>query len=505
MNRERAACGPLSAHLATLGAHLDRYLRFEHPDAMSDPQGWQRVLGGELPRAGIGIDAVLDQIGRWLLPNGSQIPHPGCTSFITTGATTVGALATLAGAVASPQRLGATAFNHLEELSLQWLARLFELPEGFQGLYSSGGSTANLVALGGARQAALERLGIDPAQDGLPRRCRLYATAASHRTIQRAAAVLGMGRASVVPVAHDAEGRMCPEALRARLRADAGDGSVPVAVVANAGTTATGAIDPLRAIGRIAREHGIWFHVDGAYGLPGILDERVRAHYDGLALADSVIVDPHKWLGAPVGIGATFVRDRRVLHRAFTQQPADYLEGACSVETVQHSMESLGTPYADFGVELSAPARGAVVWALLREIGAEGLRERVCRHNTMARQVAARAAAHPRLQLMRPPTLSICCFRYASDLPLNLDALNQRIHRELLRGGRHMPSTARIDGALAIRPCFIGARTEAAQADGLVDEVIAIGDRLLAEHGLRAFAGRGAATATVAPAARAGA
>ncbi|MCW5634646.1 MAG: aspartate aminotransferase family protein [Rubrivivax sp.] len=495
MSTERAACGPLSPHLATLGAHLDRYLRFEHPDAMHEPERWRHVLGGDLPSEGIGIDAVLEQIGHWLLPNGSQIPHPGCTSFITTGATTVGVLATLAGAVASPQRLGATAFNHLEELSLQWLARLFGLPEGFQGLYSSGGSTANLVALGGARQAALERRGIDPAQGGLPGRCRLYATAASHHTIQRAAAVLGMGRAAVVRIAQDAEGRMRPDALRARLCADAGDDVVPVAVVANAGTTATGAIDPLRAIGEIAREHGLWFHVDGAYGLPGILDARVRPLYDGLALADSVIVDPHKWLGAPVGIGATFVRDRRVLHRAFTQEHADYLEGACSVEGVQHSMESLGTPYAEFGVELSAPARGAVVWALLREIGTEGLRERVCRHNTMARHVAARAAAHPRLQLLRAPTLSICCFRYTSDLPLDLDALNQRIHRELLRRGRHMPSTARVDGALAIRPCFIGARTGAAEADGLVDEVVEIGDRLLAEHGLRAFQRPGAPVA----------
>lgn len=487
MSSDRAACGALSAHLSALGTHLDRYLRFEHPDAMQAPRRWQQALGGDLPQQGIGIDAVIEQIGQWLLPNGSQIPHPGCTSFITTGSTTIGALATLAGAVASPQRLGATAFNHLEEVSLHWLARLFELPPGFQGLYSSGGSTANLVALGGARQAALERLGMDPARDGLQRPCRLYATAATHHTIQRAAAALGMGRGAVARIEHDEHGRMQPEALRRQLEADRQGPQVRVAVIANAGTTATGAIDPLRAIGEIAREHGVWFHVDGAYGLPGILDPRVRPLYDGVALADSVIVDPHKWLGAPVGIGATFVRDRRVLNRAFTQEHADYLEGACEVEEVQHSMDSLGIPYADFGVELSAPARGAVVWALLREIGADGLRERVCRHNTMARHVAERARAHPRLQLMQPPTLSICCFRYVSDAPLDLDTLNQRIHRELLRRGRNMPSTARIGGVLALRPCFIGARTTDTHADALVDEVIELGDRLLAEHGPQAF------------------
>jgi aromatic-L-amino-acid decarboxylase len=487
MTSDRAACGLVSEHLNTLGKHLDRYLRFEHSDAMREPALWRKALGGEVPIEGIGIDAVIDEIGRWLLPNASQIPRPGSTSFITTGATTIGALATLAGSVASPQRIGATAFNHLEELSLHWLAALFELPAEFQGVYSSGGSTANLVALGGARQAALERLGMDPARDGLRRGCRLYTTALAHHTIQRAAAVLGMGRSAVVPIEHDEQGCMRPDALRRQLRADAHGSDVPVAVIANAGTTSTGAIDPLRAIGEIAREHGVWFHVDGAYGLPGVLDPRVKPLYDGLALADSVVVDPHKWLGAPVGIGATFVRDRRILNRAFTQEHADYLEGSCSIDNVQHSMESLGIPYADFGVELSAPARGAVVWALLREIGVQGLRERVCRHNTMARRVAERARAHPRLQLMQEPTLSICCFRYVSDVPLDLDALNQGIHRELLRNGCNMPSTARIAGALAIRPCFIGARTTEAYADALVDEVIEIGDRLLAEQGFRAF------------------
>ena len=477
---DRAECGNLSAHLGALGAHLDRYLRFEHPDAMSDPDRWQAALGRDLPEHGIGIEAVLTEMGSHLIPNGSQIPHPGCSAFITTGATTIGALATLAGSIAAPQRLGATAFNFLEELSLQWLADMLEVRPGFKGVYSSGGSTANLVALGGARQSAMEGLGLDPALDGLRRPCRIYATQASHHTIHRAAAVLGMGRKAVVPIASDAMGRMCPSALQHRLEADADADAVRVAVVANAGATGTGVIDPLRAIGELARAHGVWFHVDGAYGLPGILDPQVRPLYDGLTLADSVIVDPHKWLGAPVGIGATFVRDRSILHRAFTQGAADYLEGTCMAPNVRHSMDGLGVPYFDFGVELSAPSRGAVVWALIREIGKAGMRERVCRHNAMARQVAQRARAHPRLQLVQEPTLSICCFRYLGPAGIDLNALNRRIHRELIHRGQHMPSTAVIDDVLAIRPCFIGARTTMAHADGLVDEVIEIGDRCVA-------------------------
>ncbi len=482
MQHDRADCGPLAGHLSTLASHLDRFLRFEHADAMHAPERWRSALGGRLPEQGIGIEQVLFEMGEHLIPAGSAIPNPACTAFITTGATSIGALATLAGAVAAPQRLGLTAFQHLEELSLDWMAEMFELPPGMKGLYSSGGSVANLVALGGARQWAMERCGIDPARDGMRAPARIYATAASHHTIQRAAAVLGLGRAAVTIVDSDALGRMRPDALQRRLQADAQADAVRVAVVANAGTTSAGAIDPLRGLGELAHEHGVWFHVDGAYGLPGILDARVRALYDGLELADSVVVDPHKWLGAPVGIGATFVRDRGILHRAFTQEASDYLEGSFATDGVRHSMDSLGVPYCDFGVELSAPCRGAVVWALIREVGREGLRERIVRHNDMARRVAELASAHRQLEVVQMPTLSICCFRFVSDAWPDLNALNQHIHRALVHRGRNIPSTALIGGKLAIRPCFIGARTEERHARALVDEVVEIGNGLLEEH-----------------------
>ena len=186
---------------------------------------------------------------------------------------------------------------------------------------------------------------------------------------------------------------MLPGALRDSIRSDLSGGILPMAIVANAGSTNTGIIDPIQAIGEVAAEFGIWFHIDGAYGLPGILDERVAPLYRGLEMANSIIVDPHKWLGASVGIAATFVRDREILYRAFTQEPADYLEGSIeqpgvAQASIEHSMDSFGIPYFDFGIELSSPARGVVVWALIREIGVQGLRERIVRHNDMARYIA---------------------------------------------------------------------------------------------------------------------
>ncbi|MCK5789398.1 MAG: hypothetical protein KAH34_01085 [Ketobacter sp.] len=491
---DQAECGALSPALAQLGEYLDRFSTGLHGDAGLRRRHWQKVLQRPLPVDGIGLDKVLWELGEQVIPNGSAIPLPGFTSFITTGATNAGVLAALAAMVAAPQRIGLTAFQELEELSLDWLVALFRLPAEMKGIYSSGGSTANLLALGAARQQAFERRGHDCGRDGVPAGGRLFATAASHRTIHRAAAVLGLGREAVITVDCDAQGRMCPRALARQIEGVVSAGLVPVAVVANAGTTATGAIDPLAEIAVLTSRFNIWLHVDGAYGLPGILDERIRPRYAGIEQADSVVVDPHKWLGAPVGIGATLVKDRGLLQRAFTQGAADYLEGSfCGADAEQaspssgfvHSLDALGIPYSDFGVELSAPPRGVVVWALLREIGAQGLAQRIRRHNDMARGLAERVQAHPRLQLLQAPTLSICCFRYQVAGCTDLNRLNRQLHRRLIQDGRSLPSTAVVGGKLALRPCFIGARTDWAQVDDLVQDVIRIGDELWAHSNSR--------------------
>jgi aromatic-L-amino-acid decarboxylase len=273
---------------------------------------------------------------------------------------------------------------------------------------------------------------------------------------------------------------MRTDALAQAIEHDLSEGRMPMAIVANAGTTNTGAIDPLHEIGNIARTHGIWMHVDGAYGLPGILDERVSHLYDGLEMADSIIVDPHKWLGATIGVAATFVHDRDRLERAFTQEHSDYLEGTLDQgdggeNRIEHSMDDFGVPYFNYSIELTSPCRGIAVWALLREIGADGMRERIVRHNDMARAIADACREHPNLELLLEPTLSVCCFRYRADAIEDLDRLNQRLYRRLIRENEFLPSTTRVDGRLALRPCFISARAEPDQVDGLLDAVLRLG------------------------------
>lgn len=482
MQIELSETSNLQKLLSQIGAGLDAFLKFEHPDALHPDHNWREFLDRPLPEKGVGIEQVTQDLLTHIIPNGSPVPRPGFSSFITTGSTTASTLASTAASIASPQRYMHTAFNFLEELSLQWLAEMCGM-KGMQGVYSSGGSVANLVALGGARQFAFEKTGHDPSTDGVNRLVSVYASEECHHTIQRSCGVLGLGRRAVRLIACDDRGRMQVKALKQAIAEDKASGRLPMAIVANAGTTNTGAIDPLQALGEIAVENSIWFHVDGAYGLPGILDDQIRHLFQGLDLANSVIVDPHKWLGASVGVAATFVRDRQILYRAFTQEPADYLEGSVEHEenvgsAIEHSLDDFGIPYFDFGVELSAPCRGVVVWALIREIGVQGMRQRVKRHNAMARELAHRAQNHANLEVLSEPTLSICCFRYVSPDIIDLDQFNQRLHRSLVRENEYMPSTTRVKGKLALRPCFIGARADHSQVDGLIEAVLRIGKRL---------------------------
>lgn len=468
-------------YLARVGNALDARVSDSTPDALTMHHAWADLENSELPEVGVGADRVVEQLVEQLIPNGARMTDPEFWMFITAGPSTVPVIAATAALVAGTQRQTIHAFHALEEVSLRWLAQLVGLTEAMRGVYSSGGSTANLIALGAARQYAFESRGIDPAEQGFNGTTSVvYASTEAHHTIQRSMAVLGMGRQNVRLVAVDDRQHMVPEALAEAMDADLDAGLIPVAVVANAGTTNTGAIDPLRRLGEIAHARNTWFHVDGAYGLPGILDERVAQRFDGLELADSAIVDPHKWLNAPVGVAATFVRDRSILQRAFAQGAADYLEGSFTTreQDVLVSVDSLGIPYADFGVELSATSRGVQVWALIREQGKEGIAERMCRDNDFARYVADRARADERLESLTDPELSIACIRYVGQGRLNdLDEVNERIYRRLLHETPYLPSTTVVNGSLAIRPCFINPRTTWPMVEGFVDALLRIGEQ----------------------------
>jgi aromatic-L-amino-acid decarboxylase len=481
---DAAQSGCLSEAIGRIVPALEDFNRFEGQDLAGRHRAiWRANLNQPLPERGEALDQVLHELTETIIPYGLRIGSPGFCGWVTNAPTTAGTAAALAATVAGSQRYWIQPFSYLEEVALHWLAALLGLSSELQGIFTSGGSVANLVGLGAARQRAFERIGCDPARDGLPpdARWRIYASSEVHHVVNRAAAVLGLGRRAIASIAVDATQRMDINHLCEVLEADRANGILPVALVASAGTVNTGVIDPIDQMSEIASRHDTWLHIDGAYGLFGVLDPRVAPLFHGLERADSVAVDPHKWLAAPLGCGAAFVRDRALLGRAFSTEPAEYLEGSVGTSEVQSPFDDLGEPYHHFTVDHSAPSCGVQVWAILKEIGAEGMRKRVIRHNDFARHLASRVEEDDRLELLAAPTLSICCFRYRppqlEEAPL--DGLNAEIARRLRAEGAYVPSTTRVGGKFAIRPCYINPRTSLAEVDGLADRVRELGDALM--------------------------
>lgn len=460
---------------------LQEFYQFQGPDlAALRSADWKTKLTTPLPQSGKGMDAVIDDLVNTIIPNGLRNGHPGFCGWVTTSPTSSGTAAHVAAAVAGSARFWVQAFNYLETLSLSWLKELLGLPPSWQGTYTSGGSSANLIGLGAARQWAIEQMGVDPSMTGIPdgARFHIYASKEVHHVVNRAAAVLGIGRRNVVSLPTDHTHRVDLRHLEAQLKQDAKNGIRPLALVATAGTVNVGAIDPINEMADLAAIYGAWLHVDGAYGLFGKLDPRVAHLFEGLHRADSAAADPHKWLAAPLGNGVTFVRDASILGRAFTLEPAAYLEGSASQDGVIKSpFDDFGEVYHDFNLDQSAPSRGVSVWAILKEIGADGIRDRVVRHNSYARLVAELVRQNPVLEVVTEPVLSICCFRYNDGKKTlsELNELNARIAASLRSESQFVPSTTVVNGTYAIRPCYINPRVRESDVRGLVNRVAELG------------------------------
>ncbi len=476
----------LAASIGRVVGALEQFMRFEGPDPATRRSVWRPPLDHPLPQKGAGADAVLDAIANQIVPYGLRVGAPGFSGWVTTMPSTVPAVASLAASIATAQRWWVTPGNFLEILALRWLAELLGMPTTTAGTFSSGGAVANLICLGAARQHAGKRLGVNPSADGaaaLPSP-RIYAPPSVHRVVTRALAILGLGARALQPIPIDRKRRPILGELERALDADMAAGATPIAVVASAGDVNTGAVDPIDDMRRIAHDRGVWLHVDGAYGGFGVLDDRVRSLYGDLSQIDSLAVDPHKWMAIPVGCGASLVRDAEALEGAFEIERADY------VKFERRSASDPGSPFDEIGdgshdstIEHSAPSRGVAVWALLSEIGAEGMRARVTRHLDCARRVAERVRAHPDLELLAEPVLSICCFRYHPPHIRDsgtLEQLNEAVLKGVRARSRCTPSSTRVDSKTAIRPCFIAPNAGLEDADALVDEVLAVGAELAA-------------------------
>jgi glutamate/tyrosine decarboxylase-like PLP-dependent enzyme len=343
----------------------------------------------------------------------------------------------------------------VEQQTVRWLGDFVGFDREATGILLSGGSAANLTAL-------LVALRTVTGLDADRRAMRVYASAETHFSVAKAATALGVGVASV-PV--DRDRRLDPTALRAAIVSDRAAGLVPICVVANAGTTATGAVDPLDAVAGIATDAKVWMHVDGAYGAPAAADPASRRLFAGLHRADSVCIDAHKWLYAPVDCSALLLHDPAATARAFGAGADDYVRVLAAQATETYA-------FWDHGLELSRRFRALKLWATLRFYGARRLAAAIGEDIRLAAHLAELVTAAEDFELLAGPGLSICCFRHAPRHVEDaaLDAHNERILQALQRDGRVYLSNATIDGRFALRACITNFRTTRAD----VERVLAV-------------------------------
>ncbi|GAA1271941.1 aspartate aminotransferase family protein [Kitasatospora nipponensis] len=432
-----------------------------------DPAARQALLTAPLPHAGRPLDELLTAVAADVLPAPMGNGHPRFFGWVNSAPAEAGVLATLTAAAMNPSSAGGDhADVHLERTVVRWIAELvgFPHPPG-GGLLTSGTSMATIVCLTAARGRAAAAAGWDVRADGLAGLPPLvgYVSGETHSCVRKAAELLGLGSRQLRVLATDAEGRLDPRALRAAVAEDRAAGRLPFLVVASAGTVNTGAVDRFEPIADVCAEQGLWLHVDGAYGAFGVLDPQIAHRYAGLARADSLALDPHKWLGVPVDCGCALVRDPQALRETFSLVPA-YLR--------DEEGDQLGW-FSEYGTEQTRPFRSLKVWATIAHRGRDGIAADIATCTRLARRLGELVGADPALELMAPVETSIVAFR-ARPAGLDaaaLDALNQALPAAVQRRGRAFLTGTVLGGHEAVRACLLNATTTERDLDVLLAEV----------------------------------
>lgn len=451
------------------------------PNAM--PRDMRAIMGTSDAAPARGADAALvaRHAATLLLDNSTLNGHPRFFGYITASATPIGALADLLAAGVNPN-CGAWALSpmasEIERQAVKWVADLIGFPTTCGGLFVSGGNMANMVCLIAAIRA---QAGWDVRAGGVRagQPLRVYASSEVHTWLQKGLDLCGLGTQALCAVPVDATQAMDVGALARLIAEDRAAGSIPAVVVGTAGSVSTGAIDPLAAISALCARERIWFHVDGAYGAPAAMLPEAPAALKALSLADSVAVDPHKWLYAPLEAGCALVRDPERLHDAFVFHPPYY--------HFPSDAEDPKTNFHEWGPQNSRGFRALKVWMSIRQIGRQGYERMIRDDIALARELFDLAASHDELEAFTH-SLSIATFRYVPprlrlraeepEVREKLNALNAAILDRMQKDGVVYVSNAIVAGRYALRPCIVNFRTTSADVRAVIDQAVATGRAL---------------------------
>lgn len=404
------------------------------------------------------LEAILADVDRVVLPGMTHWPHPRFFAWFNSSGSAPGILAeTLSAAfnVNGMTWLASPAATELEQVTLDWLRSMLGLPDGLWGIVNEGASLNGLLALAAARESLgreIRERGL-AGRDDLPR-LRVYASEHAHSSIDKAALTLGFGVEGIRKVAVDDEFRMRPEGLEDAIAEDRADGWLPTCVVATVGTTSSTSIDPVPEIAEICDREAVWLHVDAAHGGAAALVPEWRDVLAGCDRADSLVVNPHKWMFVPIDFSVLYTRRPEVLRAAFSLVP----------EYLRNFPEDAAENRMDYGVTLGRRFRALKLWFVIRAFGADGLAARIRDHLRLGALFAEWVDADPRFERLAPVPLSTVCFRARpagiSDEDEALNAYNERLLGAVNRGGEVFLTHTKLDGRTALRMVVSGIRTE---------------------------------------------
>jgi aromatic-L-amino-acid decarboxylase len=432
----------------------------------AEPQLDEMLIGrleAPLPQKAGDPDAILAEAAR-ILDASISPSRPLYLGYIGSTGLEIGVLASaLLATYDANLAVAAGGADLVEEQTLRWVSDFVGFPYA-EGAFTSGGMTSNLTALLAARERALPGC----RTEGLgARRAAVYCSEESHHSVVRAVEVCGLGSNAVRPIPIDGRHRLRPDALEEALARDTAAGIVPVAVVATAGTTLTGAVDPLDEIADVCERHDVWLHVDGAYGLPGAAAPSTAPLFAGLERADSATIDAHKWLGVQKSCSAVLLREAGRLRAAFGHEERYMLHEG-----------DLANP-VDSTLEYSRPFRSLRLWMAFRVYGARQYRAWIEDTLANARLLTDALRNSPEFELLHDPMLSTVCFRHTPPETDDLDQHNFRLASEMQRDGRVFLAPASVDGHACLRVCFVNFRTTPEEVAFLLEVAEEIGRRLI--------------------------
>jgi len=439
-------------------------------------------LDSSLPEEPATFDELLHTFRNTLIELSRHNGHPRMFGYVQAPGTAIAAIADL---LASALNANLTAWRsapaavEIERLTINWIKQIIGFNRESAGLFVSGGSMANMAALAAARRAKapaqIQNKGAQFSSGTL----RVYASEETHHSVAKAAALLGIGRDNVRLISVDERHKINLDELVAAIEEDRAAGHLPICVVANAGTVATGAFDPLKQIGEIARRFDLWLHVDGAYGGFAALAASTRPLFASIEEADSLALDPHKWLYLPVDCGCVLYRDPEIARATFAHE-AEYTR-----VIGQEADEAFA--FWDYGPELSRRFRALKVWMLLKGVGLQALGEAIEKDLACARHFEKLVQNSEDFEMLAPVELSIFCFRHQpahlrgalatadsserEKIEKQLDAHNERLLLALQRDGSSYLSNARLRGRFSLRGCVMNYRTTLGDMEILLDDL----------------------------------